>query len=46
MNEEVAVTTTNNGGAGLVTPQIPIKPTVFTRVKELIKKKKNSIPQK
>lgn len=46
MNEEVAVTTTNNAGAGLVTPQAPIKPNLVKRVKELIAKKKNSVPQK
>lgn len=42
MNEEAIVTTTNNAGAGLDSPKLPIKPNVFRRVIELIKKNKKN----
>lgn len=39
--EDAVVTTTNNGGAGLDSPQLPIKPknSLFRRTSTLIKKK-------
>ena len=41
MNEEI-VTTTDNAGAGLKSPELPIKNnSLFKRVKELIKKNQN-----
>jgi hypothetical protein len=41
MNEEV-VTTTDNAGAGLKSPELPIKNnSLFKRIKELIKKNQN-----
>jgi hypothetical protein len=43
--EEVAVTTTDNGGAGLISPQLPLKPnTLLKRYKDMIKDKKKTKP--
>jgi len=44
MNEEAVVTTTDNGGQGLDSPKLPIKPSnIFRRVKQLINKVKPKV---
>jgi len=41
--EDAPVTTTNNAGAGLITPQLPIKPdNILKRYKKLLKSKDKS----
>lgn len=40
MNEEAVVNTTDNAGAGLDSPKLPIKQSLFRRVSDLIEKKK------
>ena len=41
IKEETPVTTTNNGGTGLVTPEMPIvKNNIFKRIKDISDKQK------
>jgi hypothetical protein len=46
IKEEVAVTTTNNAGAGLTDPKLPLnKQNVFRRYMNLKKKKSMDLPK-
>lgn len=47
LQEEVVVNTTDNGGAGLDSPKLPIKQkNIFRRYSELKKKSKDKTPIK